>query len=172
MSGWKDGFVDEGFPWCHEPLPCTPDMKYCVICAEVVRQMDFMEGAIKAEKKRHDVTFDKLEALKLQVRDLKTALRKIGYAEFTEHDKGCERHMGTAYCACDARIAVDALGPNGRTLGEGPTDRPCCVEAYARGHAVGLAHRDTEKRVHARGTCGAPIEGGQCAFYPPCPDHS
>jgi hypothetical protein len=26
-----------------------------------------------------------------------------------------------------------------------PTERPCCVEAYARGHAVGLAHRETEK---------------------------
>lgn len=33
-----------------------------------------------------------------------------------------------------------------KQIGPGPTERPCCVEAYARGHAVGLAHRDVDKR--------------------------
>ncbi len=28
-----------------------------------------------------------------------------------------------------------------KQLGTSPTERPCCVEAYARGHAVGIAQR-------------------------------
>jgi hypothetical protein len=81
MSRWIDGFNDEGFPWCPEKLPCTPgDKKYCAVCKEAVRQMDFMEGAILAEKGRHSITFDKVAKLELQNDAMKVALIELGVA--------------------------------------------------------------------------------------------
>ena len=66
----------------------------------VKRESEIAAAWARAEKE--------VDSLKLQVGVLLADLHRIACAECTVHDEKCEREQGTAYCACDARVAGNA----------------------------------------------------------------
>ena len=71
-------------------------------------------------------------------------------------------------CGC----TVGSHFPDCKFARTSPTDRPCCVEAYARGHAIGLAHRVAEKPKIERERCHVVMASDfVCGEYLPCKSH-
>lgn len=86
---------------------------------------------------------EELRQTNLQISELKAALLKIASAEHSVHDLLCEREgHGLAYCACDARLAADAL-----------VEKPKCECACP-------CHKEIERLGH-----GSPCGVDECA---PC----
>ncbi len=85
MSGWKDGF--EEYPWCPSSTPCPVNGGICKICQQVVRVLDQMEGSIIHEKKRHDETFDKLQAALLQKGEMEEKIAALNTAFFIDSEQ-------------------------------------------------------------------------------------
>lgn len=82
------------------------------------------------------------DRLLLQVGEMRTALEQIATLAIELSD--CD---GIPGCPAGTmqRTARRVLQQTEKRVGSGPTDRPCCVEAYSRGFEMGKAKEEVSK---------------------------
>lgn len=114
-----------------------------------------------------------LEAATLQVDEMSKRIYKIGLL--------CDAVPGLQHGFCPdigeprdnlTRIKIALDGFIKKPVGEGPTSRPCCVEAYNRGFEMGSANPRTviEKRIEDGSKCPA-CGRGVTGVDPLCDQH-
>lgn len=107
-------------------------------CSELLKPLGadirkFVQDRLDAVTFERDQYKAERDLALLQNERYRKALEKIAFAEESEHDAACEMHGGTAYCACDARIAADVLNGAEKRICEkckgnyhtGPCDPRC-----------------------------------------------
>lgn len=127
---------------------------------EMRLQNDQLRSEVHSLKADHNT-------LGLQVSELKSALHKIACAECSVHDKDCERiKYHTSYCACDARVAGNAVGVV-----------PCPAMTEKPNHATdsGVAldgSKNVSEGVCLAVACKEPLNPAPCCFcathHPKC----